>query len=81
MEEIIKSKLDRIFPRATITIKQEFGTMKIYIELENYFVHESIINIINKSPTIIVQQAANDFIEHLNKFIINEKAYIDILEN
>lgn len=81
MEEIIKSKLSRIFPRATITIKQDFGIMKIYIELENYFMHESIIDIINKSTTTIVQQAANDFIEHLNKFIINKKAYIDILED
>lgn len=81
MEEIIKLKLDRIFPRVLITIKQELGVIKIYFKLGDYFMHESIISIVNKSPTIIIQQAANDFVEHLNKFVINEKAYTDILED
>lgn len=79
MEELVKSKLARIFPRATITIQEDYGLMRIYISLENYFMHESIINVIGKGSTKIVKQATNEFIEHLVKFTINENAYLDII--
>ena len=81
MEERIKYYLEKVFPHAKITINQASGIMKIYVELEGYFMHESTIDIVNKKLNIILRQVVTDFLEHLHRFVVDEKTYMEIMED
>jgi hypothetical protein len=81
MEERIKYNLQKIFKNAEINIKQDYGIIYVYIQLGNYFLHESKINLITErfSMRKLIQRIVDEFFAHFNNFTFNESAFYEII--
>ena len=70
--------LNKIFPYAEIEEQQDYGILKIYIRLGNYFLCEFITSVIGKTDIEIINECVDYFIDKLIKFTINDEEFLKL---